>query len=106
MYLSKSGHVNLFINVDFFVKARVFMSEIASCLYRSTKLIHNHFRWNRVLHKLKLKSKTPFLTSSGFYFIKRTVLFLTFNNYRGTSIVALIGQRHMHICNAQLFRQF
>ncbi|ANK02861.1 hypothetical protein WLH_01600 [Escherichia coli O25b:H4] len=24
MYLSKSGHVNLFINVDFFVKARVF----------------------------------------------------------------------------------
>ncbi|WP_272469886.1 hypothetical protein, partial [Escherichia coli] len=24
MYLSKSGHFNLFINVDFFVKARVF----------------------------------------------------------------------------------
>ncbi len=82
------------------------MSEIASCLYRSTKLIHNHFRWNRVLHKIKVKSKTPFLTSSGVLLYKENGIILTFNNYRGTSIVALIGKRYMHIYNAELFRQF
>lgn len=83
------------------------MSEIASCLYRSTKLIHNYFRWNRVLHKIKVvKVKTPFLTSSGVLLYKENGIFLTFNNYRGTSIVAFICQRYMHIYNAELFRQF
>ncbi len=58
-----------------------------------------------MLHKIKVKSKTPFLTSSGFYFKENSII-LTFNNYRGTSIVPLICQRYMHIYNAQLFRQF
>ncbi|MCU9608804.1 hypothetical protein OEK97_12045, partial [Escherichia coli] len=32
MYLRIGGHVNLSINIAFFVKARVFMLKIASCL--------------------------------------------------------------------------
>lgn len=59
-----------------------------------------------MLHKIKVKSKTPFLTSSGVLLYKENGIILTFNNYRGTSIVALIGKRYMHIYNAELFRQF
>lgn len=59
-----------------------------------------------MLHKIKVKSKTPFLTSSGVFTFKENGIILTFNNYRGTSIVAFICQRYMHIYNAELFRQF
>lgn len=40
------------------------------------------------------------------FYSKENGIILTFNNYRGTSIVALIGKRYMHIYNAELFRQF
>ena len=42
----------------------------------------------------------------GVLLYKENGIILTFNNYRGTSIVALIGKRYMHIYNAELFRQF
>ncbi len=60
-----------------------------------------------MLHKIKVKKvKPPFLTSSGVLLFKENGIILTFNNYRGTSIVAFICQRYMHIYNAELFRQF
>ncbi len=58
-----------------------------------------------MLHKIKVV-KPLFLTSSGFLLFKENGIILTFNNYRGTSIVAFICQRYMHIYNAELFRQF
>ncbi len=60
-----------------------------------------------MLHKIKVKSKTPrSLPVRGVLLFKENGIILTFNNYRGTSIVAFICQRYMHIYNAELFRQF
>ncbi len=58
-----------------------------------------------MLHKIKVKVKPRSLPVRGFTF-KENGIILTFNNYRGTSIVAFICQRYMHIYNAELFRQF
>lgn len=59
-----------------------------------------------MLHKIKVKSKTPVPYQFGVLLFKENGIILTFNNYRGTSIVAFICQRYMHIYNAELFRQF
>ena len=59
-----------------------------------------------VLNEKLYKLLEYLVLNKGVLLFKENGIILTFNNYRGTSIVAFICQRYMHIYNAELFRQF